>query len=101
MRDFGLVQSNAQKQTNAKRGNAYGVSELVDRRRLIVADRVQLGNTQVTEPDIIDQYIKQVRRLANVLLPEFGEFLIDRFVVLGPLLRMLGWREILGAHVLY
>ncbi len=55
---------------------------------------VQHRRTELTEPDVVDEDVQDVRRLATVPAAERRELLVDRAVIHGPLLAVLGFEDV-------
>ena len=56
---------------------------------LVPADRIQFRDAEVTETDVVDQDVDDIRRLAAITLTKIRELLIDRTVVSSPLIGVL------------
>ena len=70
------------------------ISKFIDVGCFVAANSVQLCVTQISETDIVDQYIKDVRRLAVVFLFEICKLLVNSFVVSSPLFTVLRFEDV-------
>jgi hypothetical protein len=57
---------------------------LIDRGRSVTAYGIERFAPKVTETDVVDQNVENVRRLAAVFLAKRGEFLVDDLIVVRP-----------------
>ena len=77
-------------------GQAHSLpGELIDARRLVAANSIECLVAEITKPDVIDQDVENIGRLAAVFLAKFGEALVQAFVFQCPGLAVLLFQDVI------